>query len=160
MTHSLSRRRFLTSSVAFATTMELQRAAWALGFSAQAPVCQLVAEQEEGPYYVREEALRSNVAEDRPGVPLALRISILDSRSCRPLHGVAVDIWSCDAMGLYSGFTKQNPMGPGGPPPDFDPQHPGNGRNHRTGLGLLLKTIPQISLRSFVVFRSRTQAAW
>ena len=29
------------------------------------------------------------------------------------------------ALGLYSGFTKQNPMGPGGPPPGFDPQNPG-----------------------------------
>ena len=128
-----SRRSFLASSVVFATTFELQRAAWGQGFSAQAPVCQLVAEQEEGPYYLHGEALRSNVAENKPGIPLSLRIAILDARSCKPLQGVAVDMWSCDAMGLYSGFTKQNPMGPGGPPPNFDPQHPGSRPGSRPG---------------------------
>ena len=122
----LSRRRFITSSAACATALELQSAAWAFGFSQQAPVCQLTSEQEEGPYFVKGEALRSNVAEGKPGVPLALRIVILDVRNCQPLSGVAVDMWSCDAMGLYSGFTKQNPAGSGGPPPHFDPQHPGN----------------------------------
>ena len=135
MNDCLSRRRFLAASVAFATTFELQRAALGMGFSAQAPVCQLVAEQEEGPYYIHGEALRSNVAENKPGIPLLLRIAILDARSCKPLQGVAVDMWSCDAMGLYSGFTKQNPMGPGGPPPDFDPQHLGNHPGPPEGFG-------------------------
>ncbi len=135
MSDRISRRRFVTSSVVFATTLELQRAAWALGFSQQPPVCQLVAEQEEGPYFIPGEALRSNVRENKPGIPLFLRIGILDARSCKPLQRVAVNIWSCDALGLYSGFTKQNPMGPGGPPPDFDPQHSGNRPGPPEGFG-------------------------
>lgn len=62
-----------------------------------------------------------------------MRVVLLDSRTCRPLPHAAVDVWHCDALGLYSGFTKMDPRGPGGPggppPPGFDPQHPGN----RTG---------------------------
>ncbi len=122
----LSRRRFVASGIAIATTAKLQLAAQALGAKPDAEVCRLMAEQEVGPYYVADELLRSNVVEGKPGVPLALRIVVMDARTCKPLPNAAIDIWHCDALGLYSGFTKQNPRGPGGPPPDFDPQHPGN----------------------------------
>jgi len=131
-TSKVSRRRFLVSSAALATTLQLRRAAHAAGLTVNAEVCRLVAEQEQGPYYIVEELLRSNIVEGRPGVPLALRILVLDSRGCKPLANAAVDIWHCDASGLYSGFTQGNPMGPGGPggpdgrPPGFDPQHPGD----------------------------------
>jgi protocatechuate 3,4-dioxygenase beta subunit len=86
----------------------------------------LVAEQEVGPYYIADELLRSDIVEGKPGVPLSLRIILLDSRTCKPLSNAAVDVWHCDPLGLYSGFTKQNPQGPGGPPPGFDPRHPGD----------------------------------
>jgi protocatechuate 3,4-dioxygenase beta subunit len=132
---SVSRRRFLVSSATLATTFQLQRGALAIGLTPNADVCRLVTEQEEGPYYVAEELVRSSIAEGKPGVPLSLRILLLDSRTCKPLATAAVDIWHCDALGLYSGFTQTNPTGPGGPgvpggpppggpPPGFDPQHP------------------------------------
>jgi protocatechuate 3,4-dioxygenase beta subunit len=134
-TGDTTRRRFLLSGVAVATTLQLQRAARAFGLEPGSDVCRLAAEQEEGPYYVADELLRSNIAEDRPGIPLSLRILLLDARTCKPVEAAAVDVWHCDALGLYSGFTKQTPMGPGGsggpggpggpppagPPPDFDP---------------------------------------
>ena len=131
---NLSRRRFLASSAALATTFQLRRAAFAAGLMPNAELCRLVAEQEEGPYYVAEELVRSSIVEGKPGVPLSLRIMLLDSRSCKPLANAAVDIWHCDALGVYSGFTQNDPMGPGGPggpppggpPPGFDPQHPEN----------------------------------
>jgi protocatechuate 3,4-dioxygenase beta subunit len=102
----LTRRRFLVGSAALATTLELQRFAFAT------EVCRLIPEQEEGPYYVAGELFRSNIVESRPGVPLSLRILVLDSRSCKPLSNAAVDVWHCDALGLYPGFTKQNPKHP------------------------------------------------
>ncbi len=69
---------------------------------------------------------------------------VLDAHTCKPLSKVAVDVWHCDALGLYAGFTKQNPrgpggpppgFGPGGPPPSFDPQHPGNHPGPLEGMG-------------------------
>ena len=134
----VSRRRFMAAGFAIASTLQLQRAARALGLAADAPVCALNAEQEVGPYYVAGEMLRSDIVEGKPGVPLSLRIMVLDSRSCKPLPNAAIDIWHCDALGLYSGFTKQNPMGPGGPggpPPGFDPNHPGNRAGPPEGMG-------------------------
>ena len=140
---AISRRRFLASTAALATTLQLQRAARAAGLMADAQVCTLAAEQEVGPYYVANELIRSDISEHKPGIPLSLRILVLDARTCKPISNAAVDVWHCDALGLYAGFTQQNPMGPGGPggpdgparfggpppggsPPGFDPQHPGN----------------------------------
>src|SRR5579883_481703 len=147
-TRSLSRRRFVSSGLALATALRVRGAARDLGFASETGVCQLSPEQEVGPYYVAGELLRSDIRETKPGVPLSLRIAIVDARTCKPLPEVAVDIWHCDALGLYSGFTKQNPRGPGspppgmrgdgpppGPPPGFDPQHPGNRPGPPEGFG-------------------------
>ncbi|MBE7158070.1 MAG: intradiol ring-cleavage dioxygenase [Rhodospirillales bacterium] len=110
-----------------AAAWELQGAAWAVGLGPETAVCNTAAaEQEVGPYYVANELLRSNIRENKPGLPLTLRLAVLDARSCKPLPHAAIDVWHCDALGLYAGYTKIDPtgMGPGGPPPGgFDPQH-------------------------------------
>lgn len=132
----LTRRRFLGTGIAIATTMQLQRAASALGFVQGSDVCRLVAEQEVGPYYILDDLVRSDVSEGKAGIPLSLRIVVLDARTCQPLQNTAVDLWHCDSLGLYSGYAKQNPMGPGGGVPGFDSQHPNNqpGPPERIGL--------------------------
>lgn len=131
----LTRRRFVSNSLALATTLQLQRASRALGLAGPAEVCRLLPEQEVGPYYVARELLRSDISEGKPGVPLSLRLVVLDARTCKPISEAALDIWHCDALGLYSGFTRQNPMDPGGPPPGFDPQHPGSRPGPPEGFG-------------------------
>ncbi len=83
------------------------------------PACTLTAEQEEGPYYIDDETLRRDITEGKPGVPLLLAVALVNSRSCEPLRNAALDIWHCDASGVYSGFTANSPDGgmpPGGPP--------------------------------------------
>ena len=65
--------------------------------------CVLLPEQSEGPYYVDERVVRRDITEGRPGVPLTLRLTVLDVRTCRPVRGAAVDVWHCDAAGVYSG---------------------------------------------------------
>ncbi|MGI4828690.1 MAG: intradiol ring-cleavage dioxygenase [Janthinobacterium lividum] len=141
----LSRRTFVRGALASAAILELQQTAQALGFGAAAPVCKLVAEQEVGPFYLAQELLRSDIREGKPGVPLALHVAVLDARTCQPLPHAAVDVWHCDAMGAYSGFTAQSngfggPGGPGGPPHDFHgapgdfgPEHAGMPPAHPFG---------------------------
>ena len=73
-------------------------------------VCILTPEQTEGPYYLPLELIRQDITEDRPGVPLRLRIAVADVNACAPLANAAVDIWHCDAQGYYSGVTGE----PGG----------------------------------------------
>jgi protocatechuate 3,4-dioxygenase beta subunit len=74
------------------------------GVASGAVSCVLTPEQTEGPYYIAGEKLRRNITEGRPGVPLLLRLRVVDASTCRPLKGAAVDIWHADALGVYSGF--------------------------------------------------------
>jgi protocatechuate 3,4-dioxygenase beta subunit len=125
---SLTRRTFIGTTIGAAASLKITRAARALGMRSPVTACTLAPEQEQGPFYVSGEMLRADIAEGQAGVPLDLHIAILDARTCEPLAGAAVDLWHCDAMGLYSGFTKSNiggppefgNGGPGGPPPDRD----------------------------------------
>ena len=78
---------------------------------AQAVPCVVVPEQMEGPYFVDEKLNRSDIRTDpgdgqaKPGAPLevALRVSRMGAGgACAALAGAVVDIWQCDAAGLYS----------------------------------------------------------
>ncbi|MFD9534851.1 intradiol ring-cleavage dioxygenase [Streptomyces sp. NPDC060010] len=67
------------------------------------PACVLSPESGEGPYYVADAQVRSDIVEDRGGVPLHLDLTVVRTvRGCRPLAGIAVDVWQADALGKYS----------------------------------------------------------
>ena len=82
-----------------------QAVAGALG-----PSCVVRPEQTEGPYFVDERLHRSDIRSDptdgrvSPGTPLALTVLVsrLNAGDCQPLAGAQVDIWHCDALGVYS----------------------------------------------------------
>ena len=82
--------------------------------------------------------LRRLLTEDEAGVPLRLRVRVVNARTCAPLPDAAFDIWHCDAEGVYSGFTAMGsgfgPGRPDGPPPGgFGP--PPDGFRPRGGRG-------------------------
>jgi protocatechuate 3,4-dioxygenase beta subunit len=73
--------------------------------------CVVSPQQTEGPYFVDERLLRSDVRSDpatgavKPGAPLELELAVAQvtaAGGCAPLAGAIVDIWQCDAMGAYS----------------------------------------------------------
>ena len=74
------------------------------GVASGAVSCVLTPEQTEGPYYIAGEKYRRNITDGRPGVPLFLRLRVVDASTCKPIAGAAVDIWHADAIGVYSGF--------------------------------------------------------
>jgi protocatechuate 3,4-dioxygenase beta subunit len=67
-----------------------------------AKACKLTPEVTEGPFYVALERIRRDITEGRPGVPLTLKLRVIDVKRCAPIHSAAVDVWHCDAGGLYS----------------------------------------------------------
>jgi protocatechuate 3,4-dioxygenase beta subunit len=94
-------------------------AAWLLGSAlspkrapAESPRldCIVRPQQTEGPYFVDEGLNRSDIRTDpaggraKAGVPLALTllVSRLAGGACQPLAGAQVDLWQCDALGVYS----------------------------------------------------------
>lgn len=71
-----------------------------------ADVCTLVPEVTEGPYYFDPALVRVDITEGKPGLPLLLRMQVVDA-ACEPIAGARVDIWHCDASGIYSGYANQ-----------------------------------------------------
>ncbi len=80
---------------------------------ATTPLCVVRPQQTEGPYFVDEKLNRSDIRSDpsdglvKQGVPLRLvfHISRSNGGSCTPLTGATVDLWHCDALGVYSDVT-------------------------------------------------------
>ena len=106
MTPSLTRRRALTAIAATSGAALMPRALLAQSSGALlsgAEVCALTPEVTEGPYYFDPELVRADIREDREGVPLVLRIQVVDA-ACAPLPGARVDVWHCDAQGVYSSY--------------------------------------------------------
>ncbi|WP_336492039.1 intradiol ring-cleavage dioxygenase [Methylobacterium nigriterrae] len=69
--------------------------------------CLLTPQTIEGPFYLDPKLMRSDITEGRAGVPLRLRLRVIEAGPCTPIAGARVDIWHCDAKGLYSGYPGQ-----------------------------------------------------
>ncbi|HLO32241.1 MAG TPA: intradiol ring-cleavage dioxygenase [Anaerolineales bacterium] len=120
----LSRREALkllgVGSAAFLAASALPGEAGAYLSAAGSPVasalnCVVRPELTIGPYFVDDQLNRADLRSDpfqgsvKEGVPLALHINVFNvsSRSCRPLEGAQVDVWHCDAFGIYSGVLQR-----------------------------------------------------
>jgi protocatechuate 3,4-dioxygenase beta subunit len=75
------------------------------------PACVVQPQQTEGPYFVDEKSQRSDIRSDlvtgvvKAGAPLALTLKVSQvaaDGTCALLPGAQVDLWQCDAMGIYS----------------------------------------------------------
>ncbi|WP_225181876.1 intradiol ring-cleavage dioxygenase [Pectobacterium aroidearum] len=71
--------------------------------------CPLTTEQIVGPYFVDYKILRRDINESQPGIPLLLKIKVIDGVSCEPVDNILVDIWHCNARGKYSGWSFISP---------------------------------------------------
>ncbi len=108
---------------------------------ANATICVLTPEQTEGPYYIANEKVRKNIVERKHGVPLALRLAVVDAATCAPIKGAAVDIWHCDAAGVYAGFGSASSASNGGPPPGSGNGGPEGGSSSPTDKRTFLRGI-------------------
>ena len=81
------------------------------------PSCVVRPEQTEGPYFVDGRLDRSDIRSDpqsgamKAGVPLQLAIVVSrigSGGACTPLSGARVDLWQCDAEGVYSGVQDRS----------------------------------------------------
>ena len=77
------------------------------------PGCVVRPELTVGPYFVDGQLDRSDIRTDptsgaaKPGKPLDLtfNVSQVSGGQCMPLAGAMVDVWHCDASGVYSGVN-------------------------------------------------------
>jgi protocatechuate 3,4-dioxygenase beta subunit len=113
----LSRREVLGllgvsgAALALGGALPRSRSRWAppAGF----PACLARPAQTEGPYFVDEMLHRADIRSDPAtgavceGAPLQLefQVSRIKDGGCTPLAGAQVDVWHCDAAGIYSDVT-------------------------------------------------------
>lgn len=82
------------------------------------PSCVLTPAKDEGPYFIDQKLLRSDVRSDaaggapQEGVPLKLTITVVQAEGdCDPIAGAHVDIWQCNALGIYSAIAGNDTVG-------------------------------------------------
>jgi protocatechuate 3,4-dioxygenase beta subunit len=84
--------------------------------SSELPACVVRPELTEGPYFVDGQLNRMDIRVDpsdgsiKEGLPLRLiyRVSDVTGGVCAPLAGAQVDVWHCDADGVYSGVQDRS----------------------------------------------------
>ena len=100
------------ATAAEAATAEATAAASEAAVAATtAPVCIVRPELTEGPFFFDLGLDRSDIRTDAASgsekagrrLDLAVVVSGVDSSGCLPLEGAVVDVWQCDADGVYSG---------------------------------------------------------
>jgi protocatechuate 3,4-dioxygenase beta subunit len=81
--------------------------------------CVLTAALTEGPYFVDEKLQRSDIRADpstgvlSAGIPLTLQFNVqrVANSACTPLTGAYLDVWHCDAAGVYSDESANGSSG-------------------------------------------------
>jgi len=104
-------------STATATPGSTGSAAASASVAAATPVpsCVVRPELTEGPYFVDVQLDRSDIRSDPGGaaardglqLELAFAVSRIEAGGCVPFEGALVDVWHCDADGLYSGVADR-----------------------------------------------------
>ncbi|WP_035884097.1 intradiol ring-cleavage dioxygenase [Cupriavidus metallidurans] len=97
------RRHLLAMGLGGAGLMAASRMATAQTPAALLP---LTAQTTEGPFYFDAGKVRQDITEGQPGVPVEVRFTVVDMHG-RPLAGRRVDLWHCNASGVYSGYAGQ-----------------------------------------------------
>jgi protocatechuate 3,4-dioxygenase beta subunit len=83
--------------------------------AAALPRCVGKPELTVGPYFLDKQLNRTDIriepstGAESPGTPLqlAFRVQQIANGQCSPLPGAMVDIWQCDAAGMYSGVNDR-----------------------------------------------------
>ena len=107
----LSRREILALAGATGAGIFLAPGITRAGDRRPLPACVVRPAETEGPYFVDRMLDRSDIRAEpttgavSAGVPLdlAVVVSRVGRDSCEPLADAMVDIWQCDALGIYSG---------------------------------------------------------
>ncbi|KAK9777117.1 putative Intradiol ring-cleavage dioxygenases domain-containing protein [Seiridium cardinale] len=112
---ALQEKRNIVSRRDLASVLATDHNATASGYDLTTPVtelfasnasCVLTPEGESGPYYVAGEYVRSDLAEDEPGIPVHYDFQFLDYTTCEPVVGAYYEIFNANSTGVYSGTSN------------------------------------------------------
>ena len=73
-----------------------------------AGTCAVSPNETIGPYPSLADFVRSDIRENKQGLPLTLTISVVNTNAaCAAVSGAVVDVWQCDADGNYSQYGSE-----------------------------------------------------
>jgi protocatechuate 3,4-dioxygenase beta subunit len=73
-----------------------------------AATCAVTPSETIGPYPSLADFVRSDIRESKPGLPVTLNITVVNTNNgCAPVPNAMVDIWQCDADGNYSQYGSE-----------------------------------------------------
>lgn len=101
----LARRDFADYNFTHASSKDVTLGSDELSLFEDNSTCILQPEVTQGPYYIDGELIRSDTRETQEGVPLYLDVQLIDTSTCEPVPAVFMDIWHCNATGVYSGVS-------------------------------------------------------
>jgi protocatechuate 3,4-dioxygenase beta subunit len=65
--------------------------------------CTMLKDSVEGPFYFCTNPGVADIARGQQGAPLVIALRAIDAATCQPIPDAVIDVWHCDAKGLYSG---------------------------------------------------------
>lgn len=65
--------------------------------------CSMLKDSIEGPFFFCTNPGAADIARGQAGAPLVIAIRAISAKTCQPISDAVVDVWHCDAKGLYSG---------------------------------------------------------
>lgn len=103
------------SAGAQAAPNTVTKAASAASSAGTLPRCVAKPELTVGPYFIDKQLDRSDIRVEpgtgavKPGEPVELTFNVkqIANGQCSPLAGAMVDVWQCDAAGVYSGVNDR-----------------------------------------------------
>ena len=69
-------------------------------------MCSLTGAHTLGPCFFDVEDERDDISEGQPGVPMTLAMKLVNA-NCNPVEGAVIEVWWCDAEGVYSGDNSE-----------------------------------------------------
>jgi protocatechuate 3,4-dioxygenase beta subunit len=63
----------------------------------------------EGPFYKDEQLNRVDITEHKTGIPITY-VFMVEDEDCKPVESAIVDIWQCDADGVYSDYKVEKTL--------------------------------------------------
>lgn len=110
---TMNKREFLkaTGMLGAASILPTGKLFGAPGGRAPAGACVLIPSETAGPFPLDLTAniffFREDIRESTEGVPLRVLLRIIGLDNCEAMQNVRVNIWHCDADGVYSGYPGQ-----------------------------------------------------
>ncbi|KAF7192897.1 hypothetical protein HII31_05767 [Pseudocercospora fuligena] len=103
----LERRDFRQYDFSHASKQKVSPKADARKLFAGSSNCVLTPEIDVLGHYIADGLVRSVIHDNQPGIPMHIDVQVINTRTCKPMPNVYLDIYQCNSTGVYSGVVAE-----------------------------------------------------